>query len=74
MRLVLFDIDGTLVTVQGAGRRSTGRALERVYGTSGALDRFDCRFFDGFADTDGAADERLREEAWPHRGLLHVQA
>lgn len=43
MRLVLFDIDGTLVIAKGAGRRALGRALERVYGTTGAIDAYDFR-------------------------------
>jgi phosphoglycolate phosphatase len=43
VRLVLFDIDGTLVIAKGAGRRALGRALERVYGTTGALDAYDFR-------------------------------
>lgn len=42
-RLVLFDIDGTLVSVQGAGRRALARALERVYGTRGGIDAYDFR-------------------------------
>ena len=33
MRLFLFDIDGTLVSVRGAGRTAFARALEATYGT-----------------------------------------
>ena len=40
MRLILFDVDGTLLSAQGAGRRALGRALEAVYGTRGAIDRY----------------------------------
>ncbi|NQS91036.1 MAG: hypothetical protein HQ574_01390 [Chloroflexi bacterium] len=40
MRLVFFDIDGTLITAGGIGRRSTRAALETVFGTSGNLDEF----------------------------------
>ena len=43
MRLFLFDVDGTLVTAGGAGRVALGRALEEVYGTVGAIDRYDFR-------------------------------
>ena len=43
MRLVLFDIDGTLLTAQGAGRRALSQALERVYGTTGAIQGYDFR-------------------------------
>src|SRR4029453_16761429 len=43
VRLVLFDIDGTLVLTKGAGRRALGAALLRVYGTSGLIDGYDFR-------------------------------
>ena len=43
MRLFLFDIDGTLVTVRGAGRAAFARALEETYGTAGTIDRYDFR-------------------------------
>lgn len=36
-RLVLFDIDGTLLTAAGAGRRAYERAMEAVYGPVGSL-------------------------------------
>lgn len=42
-RLVLWDIDGTLLSARGAGRRALGRALERVYGTAGRIDDYDFR-------------------------------
>jgi len=42
-RLVLFDVDGTLVTARGAGRASLARALESTYGTSGDADGYDFR-------------------------------
>ena len=41
MRLVLFDIDGTLLNSHGAGRRAMKRALRAVYGTAGDLDGYD---------------------------------
>jgi phosphoglycolate phosphatase-like HAD superfamily hydrolase len=34
MKVVLFDIDGTILWTDGAGRRAVVRALEEVYGTS----------------------------------------
>jgi phosphoglycolate phosphatase len=42
-RLILFDIDGTLLTAQGAPRRAFHRAMLEVYGTAGpiATHRFD---------------------------------
>lgn len=43
MHLFLFDVDGTLVNAGGAGRTALARALEEVYGTTGAIDRYDFR-------------------------------
>lgn len=40
-RLVLFDIDGTLVSTQGAGSRAVRRALLEVYGQTGPIDSYD---------------------------------
>ncbi|HUL50276.1 MAG TPA: HAD family hydrolase [Gemmatimonadales bacterium] len=40
MRLVLFDIDGTLLWTDGAGRRAVGRALVLEAGTCGPLDTY----------------------------------
>ncbi|MBI2468450.1 MAG: haloacid dehalogenase-like hydrolase [Candidatus Rokubacteria bacterium] len=41
MRLALFDVDGTLLSARGAGRRALGRALLDVYGTAGPIDTHD---------------------------------
>jgi phosphoglycolate phosphatase-like HAD superfamily hydrolase len=38
-QLILFDIDGTLIASNYAGRRVLSHALREVYGTDGALDR-----------------------------------
>jgi phosphoglycolate phosphatase-like HAD superfamily hydrolase len=43
VRLVLFDVDGTLLTASGAGRRALDRALRDVYGTAGPIDAYDFR-------------------------------
>jgi phosphoglycolate phosphatase-like HAD superfamily hydrolase len=40
-RLILFDIDGTLITDGGAARAAYGVALTRVYGYSGDLSQYD---------------------------------
>lgn len=40
-RLVLFDIDGTLILDGGAARDAYGEALARVYGFRGDLRRYD---------------------------------
>ena len=60
MRLVLFDIDGTLITARGAGRRAFKRALEGVFGTTGS--------FDGY-DMSGKTDPRIIHEVMEAGGL-----
>lgn len=40
-RLVLFDIDGTLITDGGASRQAFGDALRQVYAYEGDLSRYD---------------------------------
>src|SRR5688572_15320910 len=41
MKLVLFDIDGTLLTDRGASREAFGEALRAVYDYAGDLSRYD---------------------------------
>ena len=64
MKLVLFDIDGTLLLSDGAGRRAIHRALREVFGTTGPADYH----FDGKTDPQivrelmrlgGHGDERI---------------
>lgn len=64
MRLVLFDIDGTLLLSDGAGRRAIMRAMSEVYGATGPWDYH----FDGKTDPQivrelmrlaGLADDRI---------------
>ena len=38
MRLILFDIDGTLLMGKGVGREATRRAMLELFGTCGTLD------------------------------------
>lgn len=40
-RLILFDIDGTLLSLRGAGKGSFRRGLEEVYGTAGPIEGWD---------------------------------
>lgn len=40
MRLILFDIDGTLLNSKRIGRTALGRALEATFGTVGPLDTY----------------------------------
>ncbi|MEX2152349.1 MAG: haloacid dehalogenase-like hydrolase [Gemmatimonadaceae bacterium] len=64
MKLVLFDIDGTLLLSDGAGRRAIHRALREVFGGTGPADYH----FDGKTDPQivrelmrfaGHGDERI---------------
>jgi len=67
MKLVCFDIDGTLIHTSGAGRRAIHRALIDVLGTAGPIDAFR---FDG--RTDGEIVLRLAEAAGlaPDEGMV----
>lgn len=59
-RLVLFDIDGTLLSAEGAPRRAFHRAMMEVYGTAGpiATHRF-----------DGKTDPQIARELLKASGL-----
>jgi phosphoglycolate phosphatase-like HAD superfamily hydrolase len=41
VRLLLFDIDGTLIRGDQAGRLAMGAALEQMFGTKGSLDTYE---------------------------------
>jgi len=41
MKLLLFDIDGTLLLTNGAGTRAANRAFEKIYGIKDAMTRID---------------------------------
>jgi phosphoglycolate phosphatase len=43
MRVLLFDIDGTLIWGHGVGHRALVRAMEEVFGTTGAHEEYDWR-------------------------------
>ena len=58
MRLALFDIDGTLLLSDGAGRRAIHRALLEVFGGVGPEDH---RF-------DGKTDPQIVRELMRHEG------
>jgi len=73
-RLVLFDIDGTLLSARGAPRLAFGRALEDVFGTAGPIDGHK---FDGKTDPQIARELlRLagRSDAEIDRGLPDLWA
>lgn len=59
-RLVLFDIDGTLLTSDGAPRRAFHRALLEVYGTAGPI---------ATHAFDGKTDPQIARELLTHAGL-----
>lgn len=70
MKLILFDIDGTLLWTDGAGRRAIERALVDEAGTAGPITtyRFDgktdpqiVRELLSLAGHNGAGDQRLIE-------------
>jgi phosphoglycolate phosphatase-like HAD superfamily hydrolase len=82
VRLILFDIDGTLLSAAGAGRRAIHTALRETFGSVGP----DTYWFDGKTDrqivrdlmrSDGHSDETIdaRMEAVLDRYLerLHLE-
>jgi phosphoglycolate phosphatase len=81
-RLVLFDIDGTLLTAAGAGRRAIHRALRDVFGGVGPADYW----FDGKTDpqivrdlmrheghSDAVIDERLADVLARYADCLAIE-
>jgi len=65
MRLILFDIDGTLIHSDRIGRAALGRALHDVYGVLGASDTIS---FSGKTDR-GIVRELLLAEGWPEAAV-----
>ncbi len=59
-RLVLFDIDGTLLSADGAGKRAVNDALVEVFGTTGPIDGY------SFA---GRTDPQIARELLTAAGL-----
>ncbi len=60
MRLILFDIDGTLIHSNRIGRAALGRALQEVFGHAGA---FETISFTGKTDW-GTVRELMLAEGW----------
>ena len=66
MKVVLFDIDGTILWTDGAGRRAVMRALEEVYGVP----------VPGKLEFDGKTDPQIVRELMQLAGLEddHIHA
>jgi phosphoglycolate phosphatase len=82
VKLVLFDIDGTILLTAGAGKRAIHRALREVYGATGPEDHR----FDGKTDPqivrelmrivgheDDHIDSRMSELLARYVGYLHEE-
>ena len=65
MKLILFDIDGTLVNSSRIGRKALGQALLHVFGTIGALETFE---FAGKTDRRIVRD-LMAGEGWSDSGI-----
>lgn len=63
-RLLLFDVDGTLVDVAGAGRAAIRRAMADVYGETGPIDSFPFRGKTDPAIVRGLLRSAGRRERW----------
>jgi phosphoglycolate phosphatase len=62
LRLLLFDIDGTLVLTGGAGSRAMTRAFNATHGLEDALKK---------VDLAGRTDRIIMRDALTHAGLPH---
>lgn len=71
MKLVLFDIDGTLVDCGGQSRRPFAQALLEVFGATGDLDGYD---FSGKTDTRIVYDLMTGAGLEPARVLAGISA
>jgi phosphoglycolate phosphatase len=60
LKIILFDIDGTLILTGGAGSRAMGRAFEDAFGIA--------RAFDGIPMA-GRTDRRILDAAAAHAGV-----
>lgn len=80
MRLILFDIDGTLIHSNQAGRLALGVALEQVFGTRGELDIYDMsgktdlRIVTDLLSSAGVAAETIRDNMSAFFNLMATRA
>ena len=63
MRLILFDIDGTLVLSGGAGSRALKQAIHQAYGVPDSLDG---------VRVHGKTDRQIVREVLSHYGAEHL--
>lgn len=59
-RLILFDIDGTLLATDGAGRRAFQRCLRALFGRTGPIETYDFH---------GKTDPRIVYDLLAHEGV-----
>lgn len=57
MKIILFDIDGTILQTNGAGTRAANRAFENIYGIPEAMTRIDAA---------GKTDHMILQEIFMH--------
>ena len=62
MKLVIFDIDGTLLDCKGLGRKSLSLTLEHIYGIKDAFEKVDFR---------GKVDSTLIPEVMDEHGITN---
>ncbi len=81
-KLLLFDIDGTLVLSKGAGREATVRSLQEVFGTDAGVralpfgGKTDWQILGEVLPAHGFSDDEIRARlgAFQHAMASHLQA
>ena len=77
--LVLFDLDGTLLTTEGAGRRAMSAAASQLFGRDFTFDkvefagRLDPLIFSEAASQNGLADAVIHSPEFLHQYLIELR-